>query len=212
MQILEQAKLAGRVATCIIIEGGNSTEPDKVLRASTSIIVMMSKTALKDAHVTVLKAEKLHCTWIEDFKYSFDGISWVGVDVFQRFLDIGNILETATQVAFKRCCNIQDTLSQFNGIAWPGYLPSAAIPVGELPDWHSLGVSSNVDYELLLIPFQCAAELHNLSRRPLVELRFAICDNLLTLSALAKSESWHKFDLINCNCSTFPVDDSFKPN
>ena len=80
MQILEQAKLAGRVATCIIIEGGNSTEPDKVLRASTSIIVMMSKTALKDAHVTVLKAEKLHCTWIEgggDFIYLYSRESQV---------------------------------------------------------------------------------------------------------------------------------------
>ena len=28
----------------------------------------------------VLKAEKLHCTWIYDFKYSFDGISWVVVE------------------------------------------------------------------------------------------------------------------------------------
>ena len=210
MQILEQANLAGKVT--IIIEVGRTTESDKLLRASVRFIVLVSKTAPIDAPVAVLKAEKLHCTWIEDFQYSFDGSSWINVDVFQRFLDIRDILETTTQVAFKLCCNIQDTLSQFDGIAWPEYLPPAAIPVGELPDWHSLGVSSNVDYELLLIPFQCAAALHNPTRRPLVELRFAIRDNLLTLTALAESESWNKFDLTNCNCSSFPIDNSVKPD
>jgi hypothetical protein len=94
MQILEQAKLAGRVT--IIIEVGKSIESDKVLRASVRFIVLVSKAALKYARVAVLKAEKLHCTWIEDFKHSFDGITWVGVDAFQRFLDISNILETTT--------------------------------------------------------------------------------------------------------------------
>ena len=80
---MEQAKLASRVI--VIIEVGKSTESDKVLRASIRFIVLVSKTALKDARVAVLKAEKLHCTWIEDFKYSLDGSTWVGVDVFSVF-------------------------------------------------------------------------------------------------------------------------------
>ena len=205
MQILEQAFHAGRAT--LIIQIGRSVESDKILRASMKFICLVSKSAKKDAPLGILKSERLHCTTMQNFEFSYDGTHWVTMNCLETFLSIKDKIETVSQVSMKLCCNLKDRSNEYNGIQWPEYLPSACHEFGELPDWSSLGRAHVEDKDHLLIPFAVSTAQCNPDLLSLKDLLFAIVDNMGNVSLLAEQSQWSRIEITNFDSSTFLLDD-----
>ena len=71
MQNLEQDFHAGRATLIVVVT--DSVESDKVLRPSVSFVCLVSKSAAQDAPLGVVKSEKLHCTTLIFFEFTYDG-------------------------------------------------------------------------------------------------------------------------------------------
>ena len=103
-------------------------------------------------------------------------------------------IEPISRCSFKPCVPLSATLTDFEGIEWPDFLPLSQLGnTNEFDLDYNLAGRSN-DTLTPLTKFQHAAGIRNPNRITMQEFLYYMADEVTLLENLAESKLWLEFD------------------
>ena len=211
-QILEQDSESDKAK--VMIDVSSSCESDKVERILVHFICLVGSKASPKSSVSFRKVEKNHATWLDRACYS------IGNNEKHQFKDLADYIQFSKPVepicrfSFKPCVPVEITLTDFEGLVWPDFLPHSQLGEPQQFDLDYSTVGSSMQpsdtpiTNSLLTKFRHATDLRNPNRISMDEFGFYIEDEVVNLTSLANDLKWSQIDLLHFDWYCFPVDDT----
>ena len=206
-QILEQEEQSSAVT--VLIEITTSCESDKIERHAAHFVCLVGSNASPDSIIKFRKSENGHSTFLDDFSYYHtDSPTPIQIETLADYMCFTEPIEPISRCSFKPCVPLSATLTDFEGIEWPDFLPQSQL--GNTTEF-------DLDYNLAgrptdnfnhLTKFQHAAGIRNPNRITMQEFLYYMADEVTFLSNLAENKLWQEFDQHHFDWYVFPVDDT----
>ena len=211
-QILEQNSESKKAK--VLIDVSTSCESDKVQRTVVHFICLVGSKASPKSPVSFRKVESNHATWLDGAYYTIGNSDRIQFNNLADYIQFSKPVEPISRFSFKPCVPVEMTLSDFEGLTWPDFLPHSQL--GESQqfdlDYNTVGSSSqsadSPTLNVMLTKFRHATDLRNPNRISMEEFGYYMTDEVENLTKLAQQGNWSQMDLLHFDWYCFPVDDT----